>query len=63
MSSKTSPFSSVAEPATQAPTSMSADQFVGWVIGLREQRVKRVRRRAGWTLLLLTAALLLVVLL
>ena len=63
MSSKTSPFSSVADPATEALTSMPADQFAGWVIGLREQRVKRVRRRAGWTLLLLTAAVLLVVLL
>ena len=63
MSSKTSPFSSVTDPATQALTSMSEDQFASWVIGLRGQRVKRVRRRAGWTLLLLTAAVLLAVLL
>ena len=63
MSSNTSPFSSVTDPATQALTSMSEDQFASWVIGLREQRVKRVRRRAGWTLLLLTAAVLLLVLL
>ena len=63
MSSNTSPFSSVTDPATQALTSMSEDQFASWVIGLREQRVKRVRRRAGWTLLLLTAAVLLAVLL
>ena len=63
MSSNTSPFSSVADPATQALTSMSADQFAGWVVGLREQRVKRVRKRLGWILVLLTAAVVLVVLL
>lgn len=42
---------------------MSADQFAGWVVGLREQRVKRVRKRLGWILVLLTATAVPVVLL